>query len=304
VVGPADGGPLQRGEGFQAAPESAIFLRDIRHHDDHSEAHAQSFQGHYLPVSVAEMRDEEYGPAPWTIPQLRFASARQPVRLLKGHPGSGKTTALLHAADDSGAARVLYITYSSDLASLARAYFDRYCSRERVFHVVTYQRFLRELTGSNAPSASLDEARRRFRGDTVPFVRALGAWTDRAPALFDELHAHLVGAALPVKLSRFAECRGPRVPDENYRQRRVQFLGQPAAAAALDLASRLERNDSRPLAERYFPELALAWQAASGLSGKARLAGLERFLDFDCIAVDECQDLTALEAFVVAELER
>ncbi|MBA3916405.1 MAG: hypothetical protein H0X25_21685 [Acidobacteriales bacterium] len=48
----------------------------------------------YLAVSVQDLRQREYSPLPWTTAQERFAKARQPVRLLKGHPGSGKTSAL------------------------------------------------------------------------------------------------------------------------------------------------------------------------------------------------------------------
>jgi tetratricopeptide (TPR) repeat protein len=293
--------PIKAGEGFQYAPDGALFLRDIRHHDDHSPARAQSF-GDYLPVSVPEMRREEYGPAPWTPSQARFASARHPVRILKGHPGSGKTTALLHAADASGAERVLYLTYSRELAALARQYFDRYCSRDRHFRVVTFETFLRQLLGVQAESPPLGELRRRLRGDLAAYSRSHGAWTDRTAALYDELHAHLAGDALPITIGRFEACQQPRVSDKSYRQRRIRYLGEGAANAALDLANRLERADGRSLAERYFPELALAWRAACAVTGKGSGSLAEEFLDFGCLAVDECQDLTPLESYVLVEL--
>jgi len=298
---PGSAAPVRAGAGFDQAPEGALFLRDIRHHDDHSHARAQSFQENYLPVSVQEMRGEDYAPAPWTSGQTRFAGARQHVRILKGHPGSGKTTALLHAADAGGAARVLYVTYSRDLALLASRHFDRYCSRDRVFHVVTFEGFLRRLAHSDAAAPATAALRKRFRGDLAAFHRSLGPWTDRQAALYDELHAHLVGAALPVAVGRFAACSSPRVPPANYRQRRGRHLG-PASDAALDLAARLERADPAPLADRYFPELALAWKAAGMLTSKDASALPAEFLEFDCIAVDECQDLTPLEAFVLVEL--
>jgi hypothetical protein len=299
---PKTAAPIKGGDGFHDAPDNAVFLRDIRHHDDHSLSSAQSFHEHYLPVSVPEMRLEEYGPAPWTMPQARFASSRSPVRILKGHPGSGKTTALLHAADTSGAPAVLYLTYSRELAVLARQYFDRYCSRERRFHVVTFETFLRRFLNVDVPFAAPGDLRRRFRGDLVPFSRSMGAWTDRASALYDEFHAHLVGAALPAAVGRFAACTQPRAPEKSYRERRVRFLGESPLNAALDLAGRLERSDSRTLADRYFPELALAWRAACALLGKGSVRIPDEFLDVDCIAVDECQDLTPLEAFVIVEL--
>jgi hypothetical protein len=294
--------PLKGEDGFREAPEGAIFLRDIRHHDDHSLAGAQSFHEHYLPISVLEMRREEYGPAPWTAPQARFASSRHFVRILKGHPGSGKTTALLHAVDASGADRVLYLTYSRELAVLARQYFDRYCSRARHFHVATFDTFLRELLEVEAAALPLSELRRQFRGDLASYSRSHGAWTDRTPALYDEFHAHLVGGALPLAAGRFAACTQPRVADKHYRERRARYLGESAASAALDLAARLERSRPASLAASYFPELALAWQAACALSGKGPARISEELLDFGCIGVDECQDLTPLESLVIIEL--
>ncbi|MCC6368335.1 MAG: hypothetical protein IT165_32825 [Bryobacterales bacterium] len=299
---PRGSAPLARSGAFHEAPEGSIFLRDIRHHDDHSPLPPHAWDQHYLPVSAFELRQEDFGPAPWTASQQRFATARTAVRVLKGHPGSGKTTALLHAADITGAQRVLYVTYSPDLASLARLYFERYCDKNRYFHVVTYTTFLRELLQCSVEIRNEAELRKKFRGDLIPFTRSLGAWTDRQDALYDELHAHLVGGALPVAGGRFRACDHPRLADGAYRERRGRFLG-PAAGSAADIASRLERAGSS-LAHRYFPELDLSWQAATALAPKS--ASFSRinpaFLEFDCIAIDECQDLTALEAFVLVAL--
>jgi tetratricopeptide (TPR) repeat protein len=247
------------------------------------------------------MRRDEYGPAPWTLQQSRFATARQPVRILKGHPGSGKTTALLHAADASAANRVLYLTFSRDLAVMASEYFGRYCSGARTFQVLTFDTFMRRLLGVETAPASDAEMRSRFRGDLVPFSRSLGPWTDHIPALYDEMHAHLVGAALPAAAGRFPAHLAPRASDKDYRSRRIRFLGENAASCVLDLASRLERNNPS-LASRYFPELDLAWRAAAAFTPSGALPIAPEFFNFDCIAVDECQDLTPLEAFVTVAL--
>ena len=298
---PKSAAPIRAGEGFQSAPADALFLRDIRHHDDHSPALANTFNGHYLPVTVPEMRRADYCPAPWTQQQSRFASARQPVRILKGHPGSGKTTALLHAVDACGAQRVLYLTYSRELAALAREYFDRYCSSSRLFHVLTYDAFLRRLVNEDAPAVSYPELRSSLRGSLAPFARTLGPWTDRTSALYDEWHAHLVGGALPVDLGRFDACKQPRMSGKSYTGQREYYLGRLATSASLDAAAKLERNGER-LATRYFPELELAWKAAGLMVGQGTKLIGEEFSDFNCIAVDECQDLTPIEAFVVVEL--
>jgi len=298
---PKNAAPLKDSGGFGTVPDGAVFLRDIRHHDDHSQLNPQVFETQYMPVSVRDLRREEYAPLPWSQPQIRFAQARQPVRLLKGHPGSGKTTALLNAADSCGAERVLYVTYSRNLAILAREYFDRFCSSHKRFDVVTFPDLVRRILGTGAPDQHPDsEDRERFQRDIFPFSRSLGAWTNKITALYDEFHAHLIGDAVPYKAGRFVACKEPRVGVRDYSERRARFLGIGPAAAVNDAAARLEKLDSASIAERYFPELWLAWKAVSRLQrAKGEPASL---FDFDCIAVDECQDLTPIEVSLIIEL--
>ena len=296
---PRNAAPLRHDGGFEEAPAGSIFLRDIRHHDDHSVANPQAFAANYLPVTVADLRREEFGPAPWTPVQAKFAAARGAVRILKGHPGSGKTTALLHAADQMAAERILYLTFSPDLAGLARQYFDRYCPASKHFHVVTFPSFVRQLLRVDPPAAPMMELRRRFRADLHPYQRQLGPWTDRALFLWDEAHAHWVGAATPVDAGRFTATGEPHVDDRVYKQRRSRFMGHTAASAAADVLHRLERNAPGSLAGRYFPELDLAWKAAQAVIGGDVPP---EWLNFDAIAIDECQDLTPLEALVAIEL--
>ena len=291
--------PLKESGEFNDVPDDALFLRDIRHHDDHSLLTPHAFQSHYLPVTVRDLRREEYTTLPFTQPQARFATARQAVRLLKGYPGSGKTTALLHAADSCGAQRVLYVTYSRNLAVLARGYFDRFCSEEKRFHVVTVSDLVRQVVGSDVPALSEQDGKRALLRDLAPYSRTLGAWANVQSALYDELYAHLIGDALPVAIGRFSACTQPRVSDKAYRERRTRYLGTAAVTSLNEAAVRLEKLDSATLAARYFPELALAWRGVETLRSSKFPASL---LEFDCIAVDECQDLTPIEAMLIVEL--
>ncbi len=297
--------PLKESGEFSDVPDGAIFLRDIRHHDDHSPLTPQSFANCYLPVTVRDIRREEYSPLPWTSPQMRFASSRQPVRLLKGHPGSGKTTALWHAADSVGAERVLYVTYSRDLAALAREYFDRFCSSHKHFQVITFPDLIRQVLGADLPVSSESEYRQRFLRDLTSFARTLGPWANNQSALYDELYAHLIGDALPVTVGRFTGCKHGRVPDSVYKERRIRHLGQAAVTAALEAAARLERlEEGSSFAERYCPELALAWRAVEQvrLAMEGRAAADLNGLHFDCLALDECQDLTPIESLSIIQL--
>jgi hypothetical protein len=292
--------PLKESGEFSGVPEDALFLRDIRHHDDHSLLTPHGFETHYMPVTVRDLRREEYTPLPFTQPQVRFAAARQTVRLLKGHPGSGKTTALLHAVDSCGAQRILYVTYSRNLAALARGYFDRFCSAEKHFQVVTLSGLVRQVLGTEAASLTEPEAKRAFLRDLSAYSRTLGPWTNIQAALYDELYAHYVGDALPVAIGRFAACKQPAVAEKTYRERRTRYLGIAAVNAALEAAARLEKLDPGSLAERYFPELALAWRAVERLRNPANVE--PSLLAADCVAVDECQDLTPIEALLIVEL--
>ena len=297
---PATGTPL-KDAGFQAESE-AIFLRDIRHHDDHAPLNPGDSSNDYLLLTVPDLRGTEYAPEPWTSPQARFAGGRGAARILKGHPGSGKTTALLHAADSSQADRVLYLTFSQDLAALARDYFDRFCSKTRTFTVLTYPAFISQLVGGQTGLPEGAEARAQFRRDLFNHQRSLGAWSNNIDTLYEEMYAHLVGAAVPQLAGRFPKAERVRLPESAYRTQRTRYLGT-AAESVLDAARRLERMSSAPLADRYFPELALAWRAASALSSGSHQIE-SSFLDYGCIAVDEIQDLTPLEAFVVVALAR
>jgi hypothetical protein len=192
------------------------------------------------------------------------------------------------------------------LATLAREYFDRFCSSHKRFHVVTISGLVQQLLAMHLPVVAEQEAKQRFLRDLSPFARFLGSWANIPSALYDELFAHLIGDALPVAIGRFAACKHPRVPDGTYRERRTRYLGQSAVASALDATARLEKLDSSTLAQRYFPELALAWLAVERLHSSAGSSSYSNIdpslLDFDCIAVDECQDLTPLETFLLVEL--
>jgi hypothetical protein len=299
---PAGAAALKQDDGFGAQTE-AVFLRDIRHHDDHAPLSPGDLAHDYLPLSVSDLRGGEYAPEPWTASQARFARSRGVARILKGHPGSGKTTALLHAADASQAPHVLYLTFSNDLAALARDYFDRFCSASRTFTVLTYPTFLRQMLGGGQGSESdAAESRARFRRDLLNYQRSLGAWSNSVDALYDEMHAHLVGAAVPETSGRFSKAENVRLPDSAYRAQRLRYIGT-AADSVLEAARRLDRAGEGPLTDRYFPELALAWRAAQALSKGSHKMNAE-FLDYGCVAVDEIQDLTPLEAFVVLAMGR
>lgn len=281
-------------------PDGAVLLRDIRHHDDHSELKLESFEDNYLPVSVQDLRNEDYAPSPMTPSQSRFISARQGIRIVKGYPGSGKTTALWHAADLNSIHSTLYITYSKDLAALAKAHFECYAPGEKQFHVTTFSNLIRDLLSSSAEFVPERDSRAKFTRQLSGLLpRTLGPWTDDRKSLYDEVHANLIGAALPIAAGRFAACGTPRLSDRNYKELRRRSIGAGAVDSLLEVTSLLERRVGAEFGQQFFPELLLAWNACVKLTS-ANLGELasRKLLDFDCIAIDEVQDLTPIEALV------
>jgi tetratricopeptide (TPR) repeat protein len=296
---PRGAAPLKVNPEFESAPEGAVFLRDIRHHDDHTPLNPQSVAEHYLPIGVKELRQEDYVPPPWTPAQAKFAEARQKIRIIKGFPGSGKTTALWHAADMAGRKSILYITYSPELAALARDHFDKFAPSHKQFHVVTYAEFLREVTGSNAPFEPVRHVRQAFVKEVSGFSPTiLGPWSSEKAALYDEMHAHLFGALLPFSVGRFAGYPERRITARQYRDLRERSIGRVAAEAVVEVCETLRRRDSRSVEGRFFQELDLAWNAVE----RIRSQGPGRFAGFDCMALDEAQDLTPIEALAIVEL--
>ncbi|HLI83331.1 MAG TPA: hypothetical protein VKV17_05400 [Bryobacteraceae bacterium] len=295
---PRGAAPLEGNGEFEGTPQGSVFLRDIRHHDDHRPLNAHSLHENYLPVSLRDLRQADYVPAPWTTQQARFAEARQKVRIIKGSPGSGKTTALWHAADLAGRRSILYVTYSPELAALAREHFDRFVPDYKQFRVITYGQLLREVLGSQVPFRPLRQARAEFMKEVAAFsATTLGPWLHEKAALYDEMHAHLFGAMLPEPVGRFAGFAERRVSARQYREIRERAIGRAAAEAVVEVAETLRRRDARPL-ERFFVELDLAWNAARQI----RARGAEALAGVDCVALDEAQDLTPIESLAIVEL--
>lgn len=295
---PRGAAPLQAQAEFESVPQGSVFLRDIRHHDDHRPLSPQSLEGNYLAVGLKELRQEDYVPAPWTGAQSRFAEARQKIRIIKGSPGSGKTTALWHAADLAGRSAILYVTYSAELAALAREHFDRFVPGLKQFRVITYSQLLREILKSEVPFRPVRQARAEFVKEISGFsATILGPWLNEKAALYDELHANLVGALLPEAVGRFAGSPERRVSARQYREAREHIIGRVAAEAAVEVFETLRRRDARPI-ERFFTELDLAWHVARQI----RARGADGFAGFDCVALDEAQDLTPIEALAIVEL--
>src|SRR5262249_29529566 len=158
---------------------------------------------------------------------------------------------------------------------------DKFAPGNKRFHVVTYSQYLRELLEDGAPFEPVQQSRHTFVKEISGFSSTiLGPWQNEKSALYDEMHAHLLGAALPVPVGRFAGFPDRRISARQYRELRERSIGRAAAEAVVEIAETLRRRDPRPLEQRFFRELDMAWNAVLRL----RSRGAGRFRDFDCVA--------------------
>lgn len=283
------------------APERAILVRDVRHHDDHAPLEAGG-PGAYLPLSTSDDLNDDVAGSPWTDDQLEFVEDESPVRLILGRPGSGKTTVLWKAIEARAAERVLYLTWSSALTRHAEERFASFAPADAQVTARDFTTFVGEVCGADVVRQPLAASRARFDEVLTRLGRDMaGPWTRRSPALHAELRAVLFGRAVPGDPGCVLGQDIARLDDETYRDLRGghEGVGDKAAKALLKVAQRVARDHER--ARTVFPELIAATRAIDRLRGDDVPEGYD---GFDRIVVDEVQDLTLLETAVVVELCR
>lgn len=284
-----------------------ILARAVRHHDDHSAISVGDTNDyHSLHVGNIDGLDEAYASSPWTEGQLRFINDGNPVRIVYGHPGSGKTTALWRAVEAHDRRQVLYVSWSRELTRLAKERFDVFAPGGVDVVDRDFVTLLGEICGDDVTRLTYAQSRAAF-AEALAQTRLgradLGPWSDREDALYAELRAILLGRAVPEERGcvPYSE-KFWRLNDDEYHRLRgdSDAIGHTAANACLRIADALERHAGTALT-RVFPELASASAAIHELrSGRIS----DGWSNFDCIAVDEIQDLTLAEIAIMVELCR
>ena len=278
-------------------PKSSIMVRHVRHHDDHGPLRAGDMAD-YVELAPTKL-DEDLGIPPWTEPQLQFVESEEPVRVVVGRPGAGKTTVLWKSIEARTAQRVLYLTWSRNLRRHAQEYLDTFASSDVDVTYRDFLTFVGEVRGRDVERLTLAESRARFVAATERLGdRLLGPWVGRLNALHGELRAHLFGAAVPGMHEVASDDGVLRLTDEEYLQRRGRSggVGSAAARSAIDVVRSVEAAEGFTA---IFPELQAAGEAIDALREVSVPQGYE---DLDRIVVDEVQDLTLVEAAVVIEI--
>ena len=293
---PAGGGAAARLD----APEDAIVIRDVRHHDDHRTLKPGE-TGDYLTVGQADEMIDDIAAPPWTDDQKNFIDGREAVRVLLGRPGSGKTTALWRAVEARAGERVLYLTWSPKLAEQARRHLASFAPATTEVVTRDFHTFLGEMSGTDVPARTLAESRALFTDAIRRAGREMGPWSRRPDALHGELRGMYFGQ--PGGADAEADDGGPivHIADEEYIRLRDHHagVGEKSAKALLRIAHALLRDPDKLAA--IYPDLAAATTALRRIRGKQLPEGFDRF---DRIVVDEVQDLTMLETALVIELAR
>ena len=306
--------PLPANQWADSRNDRTIAVRAVRHHDNHNPIQVDN-RSNYLQFNQNDILGgrDSFIKDPWTTEQHSFIESSNPVRIVHGLPGSGKTTVLWRAVESRTNNKVLYLTWSQNLADYARQRFNSFAPSGVRVDALDFAAFLSEICGYDVGRQLLENGRENFKSlltQTGIYDNELGSWARHKEALHDTLRADLFGAALPGDV--WIPC-GPLRRPANAQYRRQNPDGEGAGNFLRRILDWLQRNPTPNMAllnivkkidadnrwSNVFPELVAAVRAIELLRNYELPI---RFTDCDRIVVDEVQDLTLLEFVVVVEL--
>lgn len=273
-------------------PEGSIAVRARRHHDDFAALDPGILEDDYLEVSTRDIGICDVDQTPYTVDQVRIATqSSASVTMLRGYPGSGKTTSLMLSALHGEAGKMLYVTYSEKLATEARQYFSTFRPEHTSIEVMTFNELLHYLEDTEpvtpVPASVLARGLVKELSKKPNLLKFLAEQPDE---LYAELHAQAVGRALPLRLGNHPAADGDFVRD--YHTLRESDVGTDMAQLVSNIIEYIRQNN---LVDRYFSPLVRARRSITDINEPPppRLEGCSMVL------VDEVQDLTQIEALLL-----
>lgn len=285
--------------GHTLGPNEAV-VRAVRHHDDTDHALDPDGPEAWTELTARDLvGDYALGLEPAQEEVLR-ATAR--VRLVRGQPGTGKTTVLLKSLRAAKHGRALYLTYNPALVARAEGYLREFSTAPESVRVDDFGSLLQRLEESlglpPVSCAPASEIAARFGAAVQASGLRLGPWESHVDALYAELHAHFFGAALPEAFRDMPACAETIPGAEDYVAHRQATLGKRAAEVAAQVGRKLWEQG---LAADLVPG---PWRARRLYDAVRALPTLPEVVlpGVEAVYVDEVQDLTLLEAALLIEV--
>lgn len=264
-----------------------ILVREIRHHDNHDPCELGRATD-YFEFKLSDFQEEGYVGSESGLESLReVVQSRDPIRLVTGLPGTGKTLALWRSIEAAENEKILYLTWSDKLAEDTRTRFTAYAPESVKVDVLTFREFIRQRVSKHFPEIGLDESRRLF-GYALANEPAgnLGDWRDKKTELFSEIRGNLLGLAISGE--RCGEANGIRYLERQaYVRRRRGKIPEVAAERGSLVWSRIQER-----AHTAFPEFKNAARFLADLDSGTGVLSTD---DYTQIVCDEIQDLALVE---------
>ena len=129
-----------------------VLVRLVRHHDQTGEPLDPGSRSDWHALEAAFVHDDDDSELT-DVQRSAAAPTGPPIRIVQGFPGSGKTTALLHAASRVWGPKALFVTFSSQLALASRQYLQTFAPQETAVDCLTFGELMGALSQQTSPLA-------------------------------------------------------------------------------------------------------------------------------------------------------
>lgn len=276
--------------------EREVLVRVVRHHDETSRGLDAEARESYTvlterDIDVTSTDDSTYSETQRSVVGPEVA----PIQIIRGYPGSGKTTSLFLSYLHARPGRALYLTHSGLLADSARQFFDAFSPEDVSVEVMRFDELLDYLRDDPpdtnqilTPSDGADRMMRMLESSNNKWHQLVG---DRKDDWYAELHAFAAGRNLPIAFRELSESAGVLLDSKAYVKLRKSEIGTEAE----EIAQILEPLSSRPDLVELF--------RGPVRSRELLMSQFEppppRLEDLVTVLVDEVQDLTPIELLLV-----